>query len=103
MKVKNGAILVLAYGIFGGMRLLSDLFKNNRKWADRMERDHPGFFRELVAQQAPQFLWIGCSDSRVPANEIVAETRQDSICVETCNAISRSGGRVAILEGWHET
>ena len=36
-----------------------------------MEREHPGFFRELVGQQAPQFLWIGCSDSRVPANEIV--------------------------------
>jgi carbonic anhydrase len=36
-----------------------------------MEREHPGFFRKLAAQQAPEFLWIGCSDSRVPANELV--------------------------------
>jgi len=53
------------------MRLLAELFKNNREWASRMEREHPGFFARLVGQQTPEFLWIGCSDSRVPANEIV--------------------------------
>ena len=53
------------------MRTLNPLFKNNREWAARMERRHPGFFAGLARQQAPVYLWIGCSDSRVPANEIV--------------------------------
>ena len=49
----------------------SKLLENNRAWAeDRIRRD-PTFFTRLAAQQAPEFLWIGCSDSRVPANEIV--------------------------------
>ena len=47
------------------------LFINNKKWADRIEKEQPGFFNQLSEQQAPEFLWIGCSDSRVPANEIV--------------------------------
>ena len=47
------------------------LFENNRAWAARMVRAEPRFFARLEAQQAPQYLWIGCSDSRVPANEIV--------------------------------
>src|SRR5678810_798061 len=51
--------------------MLSDLFDNNRRWAQATEARHPGFFSELAAQQAPRYLWIGCSDSRVPANEIV--------------------------------
>jgi carbonic anhydrase len=46
------------------------LFANNRRWAADMERQDPGFFGRLVGQQQPQFLWIGCSDSRVPANQI---------------------------------
>ena len=46
------------------------LFENNRQWAAQMERDEPGFFGRLAAQQKPKFLWIGCSDSRVPANQI---------------------------------
>ncbi|MBM3807504.1 MAG: carbonate dehydratase [Acidimicrobiia bacterium] len=50
---------------------LDTLLHNNRAWAaDRVRRD-PGFFTRLAKQQAPEFLWIGCSDSRVPANEIV--------------------------------
>ncbi len=50
---------------------LDALLHNNRAWAaDREQRD-PGFFTRLAKQQAPEFLWIGCSDSRVPANEIV--------------------------------
>ena len=51
--------------------LLPQLFENNRAWAAAMTRDDPEFFRRLCLQQAPQYLWIGCSDSRVPANEIV--------------------------------
>ena len=47
------------------------LLENNRAWAARMERERPGFFRSLVSQQKPRYLWIGCADSRVPANEII--------------------------------
>ena len=50
---------------------LDELFANNRSWADAITRKDPDFFRRLSQQQAPQYLWIGCSDSRVPANEIV--------------------------------
>jgi carbonic anhydrase len=53
------------------MRTLPDLFENNRAWARRITEEDPAFFRSLLAQQAPKFVWIGCSDSRVPANEIV--------------------------------
>ena len=53
------------------MRLLPELFENNRAWAAKMLREDPEFFTRLSRQQAPQYLWIGCSDSRVPANQIV--------------------------------
>src|SRR5579863_4479489 len=53
------------------MRLLSHLFANNRNWAAAMTRRDPEFFLRLARQQAPEYLWIGCSDSRVPANQIV--------------------------------
>jgi carbonic anhydrase len=53
------------------MRVLSDLFANNRAWAAEISRREPDFFARLSRQQAPQYLWIGCSDSRVPANQIV--------------------------------
>jgi carbonic anhydrase len=53
------------------MRFLSQLFENNRVWATEMVRQDPEFFRRLSAQQTPKYLWIGCSDSRVPANQIV--------------------------------
>ena len=46
------------------------LLDHNRAWAARMERERPGFFTGLMAQQKPRYMWIGCSDSRVPANEI---------------------------------
>lgn len=50
---------------------INDLFENNRQWAiDECEKD-PDYFRALARQQSPKYLWIGCSDSRVPANEIV--------------------------------
>jgi len=50
---------------------LNNLFANNRDWAGRMSKERPGFFEELAKQQSPKYLWIGCSDSRVSANEIV--------------------------------
>src|SRR5207247_10638314 len=50
---------------------LDELFDSNRRWAEATEARSPGFFTSLLKQQAPQYLWIGCSDSRVPANEIV--------------------------------
>ena len=50
---------------------IKQLFENNREWARRTIEEEPGFFARLSAQQSPEFLWIGCSDSRVPANEIV--------------------------------
>lgn len=53
------------------MAELIDLFNNNRSWAERIKAQDPEFFTKLAKQQAPEFLWIGCSDSRVPANEIV--------------------------------
>ena len=51
--------------------MLDDLKANNRAWAARMVSTDAGFFKRLEGQQAPKYLWIGCSDSRVPANEIV--------------------------------
>ena len=50
---------------------LQELFDSNRAWAAATEPRAPGFFTRLLQQQAPQYLWIGCADSRVPANEIV--------------------------------
>ena len=50
---------------------LEHLFDNNRSWAAAMTQKDPKFFATLAAQQSPEILWIGCSDSRVPANEIV--------------------------------
>ena len=53
------------------MRSLQNLFEANRRWAARMRESDPAFFDRLAHQQAPEILWIGCSDSRVPANQIV--------------------------------
>src|SRR5256885_11128681 len=53
------------------MRTLNQLFENNRAWAADMTRQDADFFRRLSEQQSPHYLWIGCSDSRVPANQIV--------------------------------
>ena len=52
------------------MPSINDLFTHNRAWAAQMERERPGFFSALTQQQKPKFMWIGCSDSRVPANQI---------------------------------
>jgi carbonic anhydrase len=51
--------------------MIDDLKANNRRWAERKVSQDAGFFKRLEGQQAPDYLWIGCSDSRVPANEIV--------------------------------
>jgi carbonic anhydrase len=53
------------------MRTLNHFFDNNKAWANRIRQQNPDFFRSLSRQQTPGYLWIGCSDSRVPANEIV--------------------------------
>ena len=53
------------------MRVLNDLFDKNKKWAKKLKKSDPDFFLKLSRQQNPEYLWIGCSDSRVPANEIV--------------------------------
>jgi len=52
-------------------RDLSQLFERNRAWASRVEARQPGFFTGLLAQQTPRYMWVGCADSRVPANELV--------------------------------
>ncbi len=51
--------------------MLEDLKRNNRAWAARMVTADANFFKRLLGQQSPEYMWIGCSDSRVPANEIV--------------------------------
>jgi carbonic anhydrase len=53
------------------MRILKKLFDKNREWAENIKTTQPDFFSKLSAQQSPQYLWIGCADSRVPANQIV--------------------------------
>ena len=53
------------------MNDLENLFDNNRAWAQSIKTEDPEFFQKLAAQQSPEYLWIGCSDSRVPANQIV--------------------------------
>jgi carbonic anhydrase len=53
------------------VRVLPELFENNRRWAASCVAREPDFFSKLKAQQSPEYLWIGCSDSRVPANDIV--------------------------------
>lgn len=50
---------------------IEQLFENNRAWSERMHSEDPEFFSRLVKQQSPEYLWIGCSDSRVPANQII--------------------------------
>jgi carbonic anhydrase len=52
------------------MKDIRELLNNNREWANRVEAESPNFFRKLKRQQRPKYLWIGCSDSRVPANQI---------------------------------
>jgi carbonic anhydrase len=52
------------------MKDIEQLLQNNKAWSEKVRTKHPDFFPKLAKQQSPQFLWIGCSDSRVPANQI---------------------------------
>lgn len=53
------------------MNALEKIFRNNREWAEKIQQEQPDFFEQLSLQQKPEYLWIGCADSRVPANEII--------------------------------
>jgi carbonic anhydrase len=53
------------------MKTLGHLFQNNRAWAERIKEQEPHFFEKLSSQQQPEYLWIGCADSRVPSNQII--------------------------------
>lgn len=53
------------------METLETLLEQNRRWSEKLEAAEPGFFKSLSGQQAPEYFWIGCADSRVPANELV--------------------------------
>ena len=53
------------------MKTLEHLFKNNKDWAESITKEDPDFFKNLSKLQAPEYLWIGCSDSRVPSNELI--------------------------------
>ena len=53
------------------MKTLKKFFESNRKWAEKIKETDPDFFAKLSRQQTPEYLWIGCSDSRVPSNQIV--------------------------------
>lgn len=50
---------------------VEQLFKNNQAWAEKITKENPNFFKQLAQQQTPEYLWIGCSDSRVPANQLL--------------------------------
>ncbi|MEF8792525.1 MAG: carbonic anhydrase [Thiohalorhabdus sp.] len=53
------------------MEGILQLLDNNRQWAEAVQAENPDFFPQLARQQSPEYLWIGCADSRVPANQIV--------------------------------
>eukprot|EP01038_Epipyxis_sp_PR26KG_P000151 gene151-220_t len=91
---------------------IDDLFVHNRAWAAQMERERPGFFTSLLAQQKPKYMWIGCSDSRVPANqitglepgEVFVHRNVANVVVPTdlnCLVHSVLGGRQAVEIGRH--
>ena len=94
------------------MTKLQELLRNNREWADAIVRDDPGFFERLSRQQAPKFLWIGCSDSRVPANQIMglAPGEVDVLEIEHiivvghygCGGVGAAlhGTRVGLADNW---
>lgn len=59
------------------MRLLKNIFDENKKWAEDMIKEDPSFFEKLAATQTPEYLWIGCADSRVPSNQIMGQQPGD--------------------------
>src|SRR5205814_4799902 len=59
------------FAVKPNVRELDHLFENNRQWSASKVRQDPDFFKRLSAQQSPSYLWIGCSDSRIPANQVI--------------------------------
>jgi len=84
------------------MRILSHLFANNRAWAAEITRREPDFFARLSRQQDPRYLWVGCSDSRVPANQIVglanSELQPGASCDVTFPTVLRLGKKTLRLQ-----
>ena len=89
---------------------MKEIFENNKKWAKAVIDEDPNFFKRLVLQHAPKYLWIGCSDSRVPANQIVGLPPGDifvhrniaNVIVHTdLNALSVIEYAVEVLEVEH--
>ena len=74
------------------MSTLDDLFANNREWSEGIRRQDPEFFAKLSRQQSPTYLWIGCADSRVPANQITGLEDEVSI-----NAAKRHAENEAVI------
>ena len=84
---------------------LDHLFEANRKWAARVEQQRPGFFTRLAKQQSPQYMWIGCADSRVPANEIMGLDPGEvfvhrTIAQSTVMQDAWSRGQQVTVHGW---
>jgi carbonic anhydrase len=89
---------------------LKHLFENNRLWVSKMNARFPGFFARLAEQQSPKYLWIGCADSRVPANEIVGllpgelfvhRNISNVVAVEDPNCLSVIQYAVEVLQVQH--
>ena len=80
---------------------IEHLFGNNKAWSERKHSEDPEFFTRLVNQQSPEYLWIGCSDSRVPANQIVGLAPGEVFVHRDLNALSVIHYAVAILRVKH--
>src|SRR6267154_97749 len=81
--------------------MLDHLKANNRAWAARKVAADADFFRRLERQQAPEYLWIGCSDSRVPANEIVDLARLDRLCeLNVIQQVRNVAADVFVQDAW---
>ena len=89
-------------------RKLDELLKNNREWAEQVRRDDPTFFKRLSSQQSPKYLWIGCSDSRVPANQIMGLAPGEvfvhrniaNVCQTTIVQDAWARGQTLSVHGW---
>jgi len=79
---------------------LRHLIDSNRAWAADIQRRTPDFFPGLARQQSPKYLWIGCSDSRVPANEIVGLPPVTHVCETTIVADAWERGQSLVAHGW---
>ena len=80
------------------MNELQDLIDNNERWADAITKEDPDFFAKLARQQTPEFLWIGCSDARVPANEIVGMLPGDLFVHRN---VANVGHTSIVQNAWH--